>query len=66
MTGRVFQVHGDQIAVAESWHRGPTAQNPDDPESMTEVVAKLMAEARPNADMAGNDTHGPGRPGPTI
>ncbi len=66
VTGRVFQVHGDQIAVAESWHRGPTAQNPDDPESMTEVVAKLMAEARPNADMAGNDAHGPGRPGPTI
>ncbi len=66
VTGRVFQVHGDQIAVAESWHRGPTAQNPDDPEAMTDVVAKLMADARPNADMAGDDAHGPGRPGPTI
>ena len=66
VTGRVFQVHGDQIAVAESWHRGPTEQNPDDPEAMTDVVAKLMAEARPNADMAGNDARGPGRPGPTI
>lgn len=66
VTGRVFQVHGDQIAVAESWHRGPTAQNPDDPEAMTDVVAKLMADARPNADMAGDDAVGPGRPGPTI
>lgn len=66
VTGRVFQVHGDQIAVAESWHRGPTAQNPDDPEAMTDVIAKLMADARPNADMAGDDAHGPGRPGPTI
>ena len=66
VTGRVFQVHGDQIAVAESWHRGPTAQNPDDPAAMTDVVAKLMADARPNADMAGDDAVGPGRPGPTI
>ena len=66
VTGRVFQVHGDQIAVAESWHRGPSAQNPDDPEAMTDVVAQLMADARPNADMAGDDAHGPGRPGPTI
>lgn len=66
VTGRVFQVHGDQISIAESWHRGPTTENPDDPMAMTDVVANLMADARPNADMAGNDARGPGRPGPTI
>ena len=26
------------------------------------VMAKLMAAARPNADMGGNDAEGPGRP----
>ena len=66
VTGRVFQVHGQEIAIAESWHKGPAAANVDDPEQMTDVVARLMAEARPNADMAGNDAVGPGRPGPTI
>ncbi|WP_436794380.1 SDR family oxidoreductase [Actinospongicola halichondriae] len=66
VTGRVFQVHGSEIAIAESWHRGPTEQNPDDPTAMADVVARLMADARPNADMAGNDAVGPGRPGPTI
>jgi NAD(P)-dependent dehydrogenase (short-subunit alcohol dehydrogenase family) len=66
VTGRVFQVHGHEIAIAESWHRGPTTQNVDDPEAMTDVVTQLMAEARPNADMRGDDAVGPGRPGPTI
>ena len=33
---------------------------------MTDVVARLMADARPNADMRGEDAVGPGRPGPSI
>jgi len=66
VTGRVFQVHGQEIAIAESWHRGPTAANVEDPEDMTDVVARLVAEARPNADMHGDDAEGPGRPGRTI
>jgi len=66
VTGRVFQVHGQMIAIAESWHRGPSADNVDDPEAMTEVVARLMADARLNADMRGDDAEGPGRPGKTI
>jgi NAD(P)-dependent dehydrogenase (short-subunit alcohol dehydrogenase family) len=66
VTGRVFQVHGQEIAIAESWHRGPTTDNVDDPEQMTEVVARLMAAARLNADMHGDDAEGPGRPGRTI
>ena len=59
-------MHGQQIAIAESWHRGPTADNVDDPEAMTDVVARLMADARLNADMRGDDAEGPGRPGRTI
>jgi NAD(P)-dependent dehydrogenase (short-subunit alcohol dehydrogenase family) len=66
VTGRVFQVHGQEIAIAESWHRGPTADNVDDPAAMTDVVARLMADARLNADMSGFDAEGPGRPGRTI
>lgn len=66
VTGRVFQVHGQEIAIAESWHRGPTTDNVEDPEAMTEVVARLMADARLNADMHGDDAEGPGRPGRTI
>jgi hypothetical protein len=66
VTGRVFQVHGKEIAIAESWHRGPTTDNVDDPEAMTEVVRQLMADARPNADMHGDDAEGPCRPGRTI
>jgi len=66
VTGRVFQVHGQEIAIAESWHRGPTTANVDDPVAMTDVVARLMADARLNADMHGDDAEGPGRPGRTI
>ena len=32
VTGRVFQVAGQELAIAESWHRGPTTQNVDDPD----------------------------------
>ena len=66
VTGRVFQVAGGQLAVAEGWHRGPTTGNVEDPERLDDVVADLMARARPNADMRGDDAVGPGRPGPTI
>ena len=66
VTGRVFQVAGDELAIAESWHKGPTTTNLDDPTQIGPVVAALMASARPNADMSGDDIVGPGRPGPTI
>jgi NAD(P)-dependent dehydrogenase (short-subunit alcohol dehydrogenase family) len=66
VTGRVFQVNGRQLAIAESWHKGPAEANVDDPEQIEAIVARLMAEARPNADMAGNDAVGPGRPGRSI
>lgn len=66
VTGRVFQVAGDDLAIAESWHKGPSGTNSLDPEALTPVVAELMAKARLNADMGGHDVEGPGRPGHGI
>ncbi len=66
VTGRVFQVAGQELAIAESWHRGPTTRNVDDPAELTDIVAGLMADARLNADMHGDDVEGPGRPARTI
>jgi NAD(P)-dependent dehydrogenase (short-subunit alcohol dehydrogenase family) len=55
VTGRIFQVSGRELAVAEGWHRGPTTEPTDDPTEIGAKVAALLADARPNADMAGND-----------
>lgn len=66
VTGRVFDVVGENLAIAEGWHRGPTAIQPDDPGALGPVVAELMAKARLNADMSGNDAEGPGMPSHTI
>jgi NAD(P)-dependent dehydrogenase (short-subunit alcohol dehydrogenase family) len=66
VTGRVFQVHGNDLAIAESWHKGPSAPNSLEPSDMTDIVADLMAKARLNANMGGYDQEGPGRPGKTI
>jgi NAD(P)-dependent dehydrogenase (short-subunit alcohol dehydrogenase family) len=54
-TGRVFQVSGRELAIAEGWHRGPTVDPTDDPTEIGALVEGLLADARPNADMAGND-----------
>jgi NAD(P)-dependent dehydrogenase (short-subunit alcohol dehydrogenase family) len=55
VTGRVFQVAGGSISVAEGWHRGPSADKGDrwDPAELTAVVPDLVAQARPNAGMGG-------------
>jgi NAD(P)-dependent dehydrogenase (short-subunit alcohol dehydrogenase family) len=56
VTGRVFDVTGQALSVAEGWHRGPTQEHPtDDPAALGEVVRRLVAEARPNANMLGFD-----------
>lgn len=56
VTGRVFDVTGQALSVAEGWHRGPTEANPtDDPAALGDVVRRLVAEARPNANMHGFD-----------
>jgi NAD(P)-dependent dehydrogenase (short-subunit alcohol dehydrogenase family) len=55
VTGRVFDVTGMALSVSEGWHRGPTAEPVDDPTKMGPIVKDLVAQARPNADMFGND-----------
>jgi NAD(P)-dependent dehydrogenase (short-subunit alcohol dehydrogenase family) len=56
VTGRVFDVSGRMLSVSESWHRGPTLENPpDDLEELGPKVSELVAQARPNANMQGYD-----------
>ena len=55
VTGRVFEASGSVLAVAESWHRGPTADPVLDPEAIGPIAMDLAARARPNADMSGRD-----------
>lgn len=54
VTGRVFDVSGRMLSVAEGWVRGPSLENPpDDPAAVGEIVTELVREARPNSNMAG-------------
>ena len=55
VTGRVFDVTGRQLAVAESWHRGPEVVPTLDPTAVGPLVEELLVTARPNADMFGAD-----------
>ncbi len=55
ITGRVFEASGRVLAVAEGWHRGPTAKPVADPTAIGGVVAELMKTARKNAGMDGQD-----------
>ena len=66
VTGRVFDIRGETLGIAEGWHLGPVATQPDDPSELGPIVAKLMAEARPNASMDGVDHQGPGFPPASI
>jgi len=49
VTGRVFNVRGGSISVAEPWHAGPEADKHDrwDPAELGPVVTDLLAKARP-------------------
>jgi NAD(P)-dependent dehydrogenase (short-subunit alcohol dehydrogenase family) len=55
VTGRVFNVRGGRIGVAEGWRAGPAATQDRrwDPAELGEIVPPLVAEAQPNATMAG-------------
>ena len=55
VTGRVFEASGQTLAIAEGWHRGPRTTPVDDPKELGPVVAELLAKARPNAGMDGED-----------
>ena len=55
VTGRVFNVGGGRISVAEGWSAGPGVDKGDrwDPAELDDVIADLVARAQPNADMRG-------------
>lgn len=55
VTGRVFNIKGGTISVAETWVAGAEASVPErwTQEELDEVLPKLVAEARPNSDMNG-------------
>jgi hypothetical protein len=49
VTGRVFEVEGGRITVADGWRRGPTVDRQDrwDPDEVGPAVEKLLAGAAP-------------------
>ena len=55
ITGRVFNVHGGHISVAEGWMAGPAADKGDrwNTAELGSVVPGLVAKAAPNANMLG-------------
>ena len=56
VTGRVFNVAGGRISVAEAWHAGPSVDKGDhwEPGELGPVVSDLLAKAQPNPDMQGS------------
>jgi NAD(P)-dependent dehydrogenase (short-subunit alcohol dehydrogenase family) len=55
VTGRVFDVTGMRLGIAEGWHIGPTVEPVDDPTRIGSLVEQLLDQARPDADMSGHD-----------
>jgi NAD(P)-dependent dehydrogenase (short-subunit alcohol dehydrogenase family) len=55
VSGRMFEASGGVLAIAEGWHRGPTAEPTQDPNEIGPLVAEMMAKARKNAGMNGTD-----------
>ena len=55
VTGRVFNVGGGRISVAEGWVAGPGVDKGDrwQPAELDDVVPKLVAEAAGPANMQG-------------
>ena len=53
VTGRVIIASGKRLAIAEGWHRGPTAPPVADAADVDAVIRPLLAAATPNADVQG-------------
>jgi len=55
VTGRVFNIKGGTISVAETWQAGAEASVPErwTLDELDDALPKLVAEARPNSDMNG-------------
>ena len=62
VTGRVFDVAGSRVGIAEGWVLGPSAEQGEDAESVGAVVNEIMGTARLNSNMFGQPQGGPGRP----
>jgi NAD(P)-dependent dehydrogenase (short-subunit alcohol dehydrogenase family) len=58
VTGRVFESSGRMLAIAEGWHRGPSAAAVDDPTDVDAVVRGLLGTTRAPAGMDGADLPG--------
>jgi NAD(P)-dependent dehydrogenase (short-subunit alcohol dehydrogenase family) len=56
ITGRVFNVKGGYVSVAEGWVAGPAEDKGAkwEPGELGEVIPRLVAAARPNADTSGS------------
>ena len=54
-TGRIVEAGGDLLAIAEGWHRGPTATPMADPSKLGPTMMDLQKRARMNAGMNGKD-----------
>jgi NAD(P)-dependent dehydrogenase (short-subunit alcohol dehydrogenase family) len=52
VTECVIEVSGTNFAIAEGWHRGPTAKPVADPAEVDAAVRKLLADARSNMTFA--------------
>jgi hypothetical protein len=55
ITGRVFNVKGGYVSVAEGWVAGPAEDKGArwEPGELGEVIPRLVAEARANSDTSG-------------
>jgi NAD(P)-dependent dehydrogenase (short-subunit alcohol dehydrogenase family) len=55
ITGRVFNIRGGHISVAEGWAEGPVADKSGrwDPAELGEIIPDLVSQAAPNANMRG-------------
>jgi NAD(P)-dependent dehydrogenase (short-subunit alcohol dehydrogenase family) len=55
VTGRIFNVRGGYISVAEGWRAGPSVDNHGlwDPAQLTGVIPDLVARAGPTTDISG-------------
>jgi len=55
ITGRVFNVRGGHVSVAETWQAGPGVDEERhfDPAELADIVPALLEKARPNSDGRG-------------
>jgi len=52
VSGQVIESNGLVLAIAEGWHRGPSAPPPGDPAEVGPLVRRLLEDARPHTRMA--------------